>query len=233
MTITPKPVSKFKRLDKELVSRGLVASIERAKTLVMNGAVRVNGAPITAIHCPINPDHKIEISGIDCPWVSKDAIKLFETLKAIKLDVRGLTALNLGAGAGGFEDVLLQNGAKKIYAVERDMHKLDPSLSLNKRIKNLQRVEASSLNKDEIDKDFDLLIADIGHDNLIANITPALSLSMTGFYILIFIDDKNAAKDIEKFLRLEQRCLAKKVPEKLQKFLDEQGSYLIWMQKKA
>ena len=219
MTIS-KPVSKFKRLDKELVSRGLVASIERAKTLVMNGAVRVNGAPITAIHCPINPDHKIEISGIDCPWVSSDAIKLFETLKAIKLDVRGLTALNLGAGAGGFEDVLLQNGAKKIYAVERDMHKLDPSLSLNKRIKNLQRVEASSLNKDAIDKDFDLLIADIGNENLIENITPALELSGTSFDILIFIEDKSTAKDIEKFLRLEQRCMIKKVPEKLQRFLD-------------
>lgn len=233
MTIAQKPVSKFKRLDKELVSRGLVASIERAKTLVMNGAVRVNGAPITAVHCPINPEHKIEISGIDCPWVSTDAIKLFETLKAIKLDVRGITALNLGAGAGGFEDVLLQNGAKMIYSVEKEGYLLDPSLSLNKRIKNLQRVEAKSLSKAIIDKDFALLTADIGDENFIENITPALGLSGTSFDILIFLEDKNAAKDVEKFLRFEHRCVIKKVPEKLQKFLDENASHLIWMQKKV
>lgn len=233
MTSVTKPVSKFKRLDKELVSRGLVASIERAKTLVMNGAVRVNGAPITAVHCPINPEHKIEISGIDCPWVSKDAIKLFEALKAIKLDVRGITAVNLGAGAGGFEDVLLQNGAKMIYSVDKEGHLLDPSLSLNKRIKNLQRIEARSLSKDHIDKDFELLVAEIGQDNLIENIAPVLPLSAKTFDILIFIEDKAAAKDIDKYLRLEQRFLAKKVPEKLQKFLEEHGSYLIWMQKKA
>jgi len=229
----PQPLlTKFRRLDKQLIDRGLVATPQRAQELIVNGAVRVNGAVITATQCPVNPEHLIEISGIDCPWVSADALKLFEAIKATKLDVRGRVAVNLGAGIGGFEDVLLQNGAKKIYAVEQESALLHHSLSLNPRIKNLQRVAAKDVTEAHIEKDFSLIVADIGTDNLVENLKPVLSVIEEDCNILLFASDKKALKDVEKTLRLDYALMIKRVPDAYQKVWDAKGSHLVWLQKK-
>lgn len=225
-------ITTFQRLDKILTERGLVATTERAKILIQNGAVRVNGAVITAVQCPVNDIHNIEISGIDCPWVSTDALKLFEALEACKLDVKGRIAIDIGAGVGGFEDVLLQKGAKKIFAVEREFGLLDESLSLNQRIKNLYNTQGHNLTKTHINEKFDLVVADIGSENLLEELKPVLALAEGGYDLLIFADDKKALKDAEKALRLEFALLAKRVPDAYQKIWEAKGSLLIWLQKK-
>lgn len=227
-------LTKFRRLDKQLIERGLVATTQRAQELIMNGAVRVNGAVITATQCPINEDHVIEISGMDCPWVSPDALKLFEALEAAKIDVRGRIAVDIGAGIGGFEDVILQKGGKKIYAIEKDANLLHTSLSLNPRIKNLHRIDAKTINKTHIEDDkFDLIVTDIGTEDLVENLKPTLSLTEKGYDLLIFAGDKKALKDAEKILRLEFGLLIKKIPDKYQKEWEAKESYLIWLQKRV
>lgn len=225
-------LTKFRRLDKQLVEQGLVATTARAQELIQSGAVRVNGAVITAIQCPIYDDHQIEISGIDCPWVSPDALKLFEALDAIKLDVKGRTAVDIGAGAGGFEDVLIQKGAKKIYAIDKESALLHHSLSLNPRIKNLQRTIAKDLKKEQLDTPFDLIVSEIPTAELAESLVPVISYAEQDFDLLAFCEDKKLAKDIEKNLRLDHAMMLKKVPDTFQKKMEAQGLYLMWLQKK-
>ncbi len=227
-------LTKFQRLDRQLTDRGLVATPQRAQELILNGAVRVNGAVITAPHCPVDKAHNIEISGIDCPWVSPDALKLFEALEAAKIDVKGRIAVDIGAGIGGFEDVILQKGGKKIYAIEKEAALLHHSLSLNPRIKNLQRIEAKDVNASHLDDGkFDLIVTDIGTENLAEHLKPVLSLAQSGYDLLVFGSDKKELKEQEKILRLEFGLLVKKAPDKYQKEWEEKGSFLIWLQKRA
>ncbi len=220
-----KPVTKFTRLDKEIIARGLVATMSRAHELIQAGAVRVNGAVITAPHCPINVEHRVEISGVDCPWVSPDALKLFEALDAIQLDVRGMTAIDLGAGAGGFTDVLLQKGAKKVYAVDREFGLLHSSLTLNPRVRNLHKLEAKDIGKTHVEDALDLVVADIGADDIVEAVTPALALAEGPYSLLVFMDRKTG-KDAERTLRLEHGLLVKKVPE------SQKECGLLWLVKK-
>ena len=221
-------ITKFKRLDKTIVDNGLVATIERAHELIQNGAVYVNGAPITSVLCPINEDHQITISGIDCPWVSQEAIRLFEALDQLKIDVKGRIAVDLGSGAGGFTEVLLQRGIKKVYAVDKDSNLLHSSLILNPRVKNLHKSEARDLKPESFQDAFDLIVADTGPENYEEILTPVLTSALPALDLLIFADTKDTAKNLERWLRLEMKCLLKKVPDSL-----HQGGHLIWAVRKA
>lgn len=227
-------LTKFRRLDKQLIERGLVATPQRAQELIMNGAVRVNGAVITATQCPIFDEHTLEISGIDCPWVSPDALKLFEAFEAVKIDIRGRTAVDVGAGVGGFEDVILQKGGKKIYAIEKEANLLHSSLSLNPRIKNLHRINAKDITRSHIEDDkFDLIVCDIGTEDLNETLRPVLSLTESGYDLFIFGEDKKALKDAEKLLRLDFGLLVKKIPDKYAKEWEAKNSHLIWLNKRV
>jgi len=223
-----KQLTKFKRLDKHLLERGLVATLPRAQQLISAGAVRVNGAVITAPQCPINDEHRIDISGIDCPWVSSHAMRLFTALETLKLDVKGMIALDLGAGAGGFTEVLLQKQTKKVYAVEKDFGLLDPSLSENPRVKNIYNSDAKSLTKTILPEDFDLIVSDIPDEDIAASLSALIPLTQKSLDLLVFVSEKKAAKEIERQIRIDHAMMVKKVPETLQK--DEA---LIWLQKRA
>lgn len=221
-------ITKFQRLDRTLVNNGMVATIERAHELIQNGAVRVNGAVITSVLCPIEAGHEIKISGIDSPWVSQDAGHLYEALEALKIDVKGRTAIDIGAGAGGFTEVLLQRGAKKVYAVDKEFGLLHSSLILHPRVKNVQKTDARDINAETTDNPFDMIVADTGVENYEEILTPVLALLQSGFDLLLFTDTKENGKAIERWLRLEMKCLLKKVPDAVQTY-----GYLIWAQKKA
>ena len=221
-------ITTFKPLDKFLVETGKVASLERAHELIRNGSVRINGAVITATVCPVYEGHKIEIDGVEGPWVNVQAAKLYHALDGLNIDVRGRTAVDLGAGLGGFAEVLLQKHASKVYTVDTEYGALHSSLMLSPRIKNLQKTNAKDLTKTHIDEEFDLIVTDIGSENLTETLAPVLSLVEGPCDILIFLDDKRIAKNIERFLRLENGFLIKKVPDTLQK-----ESAIVWGHKKA
>lgn len=221
-------ITKFQRLDRTLVNSGMVATIERSHELIQNGAVSVNGAIITSVLCPIEANHEIKISGIDSPWVSKEAGHLYDALDALKIDVKGRVAVDIGAGAGGFTEVLLQRGTKKIFAVEKEFGLLHSSLILNQRVKNIQKTDIRAVKKETFDTAFDLIVADTGPENYEEILAPVLALPESSFDLLLYVDTKENGKSIERWLRLEMKCLLKKVPDISQKY-----GYLIWAHKKA
>src|SRR5256885_2176823 len=102
------------RLDKVLLDRGLVASRERARALIMTGSVLVRGRPQTKPGTMVDPSDDIALREHDHPYVSRGALKLVKGLDHFGIDPSGMTALDIGASTGGFTDVLLRRRVERV-----------------------------------------------------------------------------------------------------------------------
>ena len=106
------------RLDQLLLQRGLVPSRERAQALVIEGKVLVDGQKIIKSGTSVALESEIRLLGEDLKYVSRGGLKLARALDYLKIDVDGKTCLDVGASTGGFTDCLLQNGARRVIAVD-------------------------------------------------------------------------------------------------------------------
>ncbi|MBC7358426.1 MAG: TlyA family RNA methyltransferase [Desulfacinum sp.] len=138
------------RLDKLLVDRGLAASRDRAQALIMAGRVLVDGRPVTKAGHKVAADAHLELRGQDIPYVSRGGLKLEHALDHFALDVRGLTAMDVGASTGGFTDCLLQRGAAKVYAVDVGYGQLAWTLRQDPRVVVLERQNIRYLERSKI-----------------------------------------------------------------------------------
>jgi len=106
------------RLDALLVERGLAESRARAQALVLAGLVWSDGKRLDKPGTSFAADTPLELRGRDHPWVSRGGVKLAHALDHFAIDVRGKAALDIGASTGGFTDVLLTRGARRVHAVD-------------------------------------------------------------------------------------------------------------------
>ena len=127
------------RLDVLLLKRGLVASRERARALILAGKVIVDDHRIDKAGCRVHVDADIRLKSVDIPYVSRGGVKLAKALQAFDLDVSGRIALDVGASTGGFTDCLLQHQAAKVYAVDVGYGQLAWQLRDDPRVVNLER----------------------------------------------------------------------------------------------
>jgi 23S rRNA (cytidine1920-2'-O)/16S rRNA (cytidine1409-2'-O)-methyltransferase len=129
------------RVDKLLVTRGLVENESRARALVMAGEVTVSGKVVTKPGTLI--DEAAELSLAEkSPYVSRGGLKMAHALDEFKLGVQDLTAMDVGASTGGFTDCLLQRGAKRVYAIDVGYGQLDYRLRQDSRVVVMDRVNA-------------------------------------------------------------------------------------------
>ncbi len=135
------------RLDLFLFEKGFYASREKAKQAVESGRVLVGGKLVTkpAFDC----DGNAEIEAKPFEFVSRGGFKLQKALEEFGIDLRGRVVLDIGASTGGFTDVCLQNGAKKVYAIDTGEGQLAKKLLKDKRVKNLEKTNFLSLSKDK------------------------------------------------------------------------------------
>jgi 23S rRNA (cytidine1920-2'-O)/16S rRNA (cytidine1409-2'-O)-methyltransferase len=148
------------RLDKLLVDRGLAESRERAQRLIMAGLVFAGDARLDKPGARIAADAALEVRGEDHPYVSRGGVKLAGALDALGLDVRGLTALDVGASTGGFTDCLLQRGARRVYAVDVGYGQLAWRLREDPRVVSLERTNVRTLARDAVPEPVDLATVD-------------------------------------------------------------------------
>ncbi|MGV8075003.1 MAG: TlyA family RNA methyltransferase [Syntrophobacteraceae bacterium] len=127
------------RLDKLLVDRGLVQSRERALALILAAKVLVDGSKVTKAGQKVPDDCNLELLGTDLPFVSRGGLKLDHAIKEFKLDVGGLTAMDVGASTGGFTDCLLQHGARRVYAIDVGYGQLAWKIRQDTRVVVLER----------------------------------------------------------------------------------------------
>jgi 23S rRNA (cytidine1920-2'-O)/16S rRNA (cytidine1409-2'-O)-methyltransferase len=122
------------RLDKILVSRGLVKSREMAKALIMEGKVFVDGKKITKAGTPVSEASKISLKGEDLPYVSRGGLKLEAAINFFNIYLNNKIVMDVGSSTGGFTDCLLKLGAKKVYCIDVGYGQLAWSLRIDPRV---------------------------------------------------------------------------------------------------
>ncbi len=149
-----------------MVDRGLAQSRDRARALVMSGDVLVAGRPESKPGTLVRTDAEIALRSPDHPYVSRGALKLIAGLDHFALDVRDVTALDIGASTGGFTDVLLRRGARRVYAIDVGYGQLAWSLRQDPRVVVLERQNARAIDFALVPEPCDLAVIDVSFISL-------------------------------------------------------------------
>src|ERR1700693_6257402 len=139
-----------RRADQLLVERGLAESRQRAQALILAGMVYDGERRIDTSGEHLADDTMIDVRGRDHPWVSRGGVKLAHALDHFAVEVRDKVALDIGASTGGFPDVLLTRGARRVYAVDVGHGQLAWKLRQDPRVVVLERRNARHLTRDDI-----------------------------------------------------------------------------------
>ena len=178
------------RLDTALVTRGLAASRERARGLILAGLVRVNGEVVSKAGTPVGPDAHVTLIEPDHPYVGRGGVKLAHALDVFAIDVTGRLALDVGASTGGFTDVLLRRGAPRVVALDVGHSQLDWKLRRDPRVIVLERINARALTPDQLPEDargFDVMTMDVSFIS-VRQILPALvPLLLPGADVVVLV----------------------------------------------
>ena len=164
-----KSSSRKSRLDLLLVARGLTATRERARAMILAGEVTVDGTVETKAGTAVDATAAISLRQPDHPWVGRGGLKLDAALSAFGVDVTGAIALDIGASTGGFTDVLLTRGATRVVALDVGEAQLDWKLRSDPRVVVLEGVNARYLTPDVLPPDsrqFDMVTADVSFISL-------------------------------------------------------------------
>ncbi len=148
------------RVDQLLVDLGLAESKTKAQAYVMAGLVSANGRKLEKPGQQVAADLKIELKGKDHPWVSRGGLKLDHGLKHFNLNVSGMTAIDVGSSTGGFTDVLLHNGATKVFAVDSGTNQLAWKLRQDDRVVVHEQTSARILTDLHITETVDVVVCD-------------------------------------------------------------------------
>ena len=140
---------------------GLAESRERAKTTVMSGLVFVNGQRADKPGMQVSPDVHVEVKGAALPYVSRGGLKLEKALKVFPIDVNDKVCIDCGASTGGFTDVLLKNGAAKVYSVDVGYGQLAWSLRNDERVVNMERTNIRYISSELIPEPLDICVMDL------------------------------------------------------------------------
>ena len=174
------------RLDRVLVSRGLVASREDAARLILAGLVRVDGVVVDKAAKPILSDAKVELTGPGSPYVGRGGEKLAGALDQFQVDPKGMICFDVGCSTGGFTDCLLQRGAACVYAVDVGYGQFEWRLRQDPRVVLMERTNIRYLEPGAIRDPIDLIVIDVSFISLILVLPCVVPyLTESGFVITL------------------------------------------------
>lgn len=169
-----------KRADVLLVERGLVESRTKAQALIMAGKVFAGDHSehkLSKAGTPLPEDTVLTVKGMDHPWVSRGGLKLVKALEVFDLSPHGVVAMDVGSSTGGFTDVLLHHGARKVYAVDVGTNQLAWKLRTDNRVVVMEQTNARHLTADMIDEAPNLIVCDASFIGLTKVLPAALALA--------------------------------------------------------
>jgi 23S rRNA (cytidine1920-2'-O)/16S rRNA (cytidine1409-2'-O)-methyltransferase len=166
---------KKERIDKILVDRGLAESRTKAQSLVMAGVVLADEKRVEKPSEQFSPDANIRLKGSspESRYVGRGGLKLEKALEEFQIRPDEYVCLDVGASTGGFTDCLLQNGAKKVYAVDVGTNQLAWKLRVDERVVVMEKVNARNLSPGDFPEKFDLIVMDVSFIS-VTKILPAL-----------------------------------------------------------
>jgi 23S rRNA (cytidine1920-2'-O)/16S rRNA (cytidine1409-2'-O)-methyltransferase len=180
-------VSGRRRLDADLVRRGLVTTRTEAQSLIDDHRVLVNGAVADKAARQVAPGDQVVVSGPPPRFVGRGGLKLEHALEVFSLEVSGLRVLDAGASTGGFTDCLLQRGARHVVAVDVGHGQLHERLRDDPRVTNLERTNIRTLDADRIGGPVDLVVADLSFISLRLVIDPLRRMCQPGSSMVLLV----------------------------------------------
>jgi 23S rRNA (cytidine1920-2'-O)/16S rRNA (cytidine1409-2'-O)-methyltransferase len=175
------------RADQLLVERGLAESRARAQALILAGLVFAGDRRIDKAGETLAGGAALQVRGRDHPWVSRGGVKLAHALDHFAIDPSGRIALDVGASTGGFTDVLLSRGARRVYAVDVGHGQLAWKLRQDPRVLVHERVNARALSREQIPEPVDLVACDASFIGLATVLPAPLALTAERAALIILV----------------------------------------------
>jgi 23S rRNA (cytidine1920-2'-O)/16S rRNA (cytidine1409-2'-O)-methyltransferase len=212
------------RLDQLLVGRGFFPSREQARRAILAGNVSV-GTRIAAKPSELLDEQTAITIKPNRKYVGRGALKLESALEHFDIDVRGKTALDIGASTGGFTDCMLQRGAEKVYAVDVGYGQLDWKLRNDARVIVLERINARFLKRDHVQEFVDICVIDVAFISLTLILPNALDLLEADGVILALIKPQFELQrsDVGKGGIVRDARLHQKAQDKIVAFVNDLG----------
>jgi 23S rRNA (cytidine1920-2'-O)/16S rRNA (cytidine1409-2'-O)-methyltransferase len=175
------------RLDLRVVELGLAPSRSRARDLILRGLVEVGGAVAMRPGADVPADAPIRVAGAQAAHVSRAALKLAAALDHFGFASQGLVALDIGASTGGFTEVLLARGARRVYAVDVGHRQLHQRLRDDPRVVSLEGLDARAVKQESIPEPIDAVVADVSFISLTKALPAPLALAQRGAWLIALI----------------------------------------------
>jgi 23S rRNA (cytidine1920-2'-O)/16S rRNA (cytidine1409-2'-O)-methyltransferase len=212
------------RLDQLLVGKGLFPSREQARRAVMAGDVKVGTRIASKPSELLGEETAISMKPMR-KYVGRGALKLESALDYFKIDVRGKTAVDIGASTGGFTDCMLQRGAGKVYAVDVGHGQLNWKLRNNPRVIVLEKINARSLSREHVPELVDLCVIDVSFISLTLILPKAFDLITPTGVILALIKPQFELQrsDVGRGGIVRDEELHRKAQDKILAFVTDSG----------
>ncbi|WP_024276188.1 TlyA family RNA methyltransferase [Hyphomicrobium sp. 802] len=175
------------RLDQMLVARGLAPSRARAQDLIKRGFVSVGGAVCNKPAFDVKSDSAIAVASDAPGYVSRGAEKLSAALARFGFDPTGRVALDIGASTGGFTEVLLEQGARRVYAVDVGTSQLHARLKDDPRVVSLENIDARALTPNEITESVSAVVVDVSFISVTKVLGTVLRFASRGAWAVILV----------------------------------------------
>jgi len=175
------------RLDRAVVEQGLAATRSRAHDLIRSGCVLVDGLPVKKPATLVTAASEITLSPAAWSYVSRGALKLREALDTFGYAVDGRTGLDVGASTGGFTQIMLERGAKRVYAVDVGRDQLSEQLRADHRVVALDSVDVRKLNRDLIAEPIEMIAVDVSFISLRKALPVPLSFAARQAWLVALI----------------------------------------------
>ena len=179
------------RADRLLFERGLADSRERAQALIMEGVVYTPSGRVLKAGSTLPEDVELEVKG-RLPFVSRGGVKLSHALDQFRLDVGGLTVLDVGASTGGFTDCLLQRDARRVYALDVGHGQMDYRLRQDERVTVMEKT--NSRHPFDLSEQVDLIVMDVSFISISMVIPEAVKHLKSGRYVVSLVKPQFEAK---------------------------------------
>jgi 23S rRNA (cytidine1920-2'-O)/16S rRNA (cytidine1409-2'-O)-methyltransferase len=210
------------RLDQLLITRSLFESRSRGRDAIQRGTVKVDGVTITKAGMLVSPEAEIAVDDPAQAYVSRAALKLIEALDHFKFSPEGLDCLDIGASTGGFTQVLLERGVNHVIAVDVGHDQMDPKLREDRRITNLEGVNARTLDVEQLEgRTIMAVVSDVSFISLKLAVLPALEHAASGAWCVLLVKPQfEAGRDnVGKGGMLKDPSSAPKIAEDLKQWL--------------
>ena len=155
-----------KRLDVLLVEQGYADSRTKAQAIIMSGQVYVDGQKADKPGTSYEESVALEVRGASCPYVSRGGLKLEKALRDFGVDPTGFVCSDSGASTGGFTDCLLQQGAKKVFAIDVGYGQLDWKIRSDERVVVMERTNIRYVTPEQLGEPLDLSVIDVSFISL-------------------------------------------------------------------